>query len=183
MAKVIRKVFPVFEYEREEKWLNEMAEKGFILQHVGFFSYHFEECIPGEYQVRMQLLEKSIHSQESKEYISFLEDTGIEHMGNMFGWAYFRKKGDFELYSDTAPRIRQINTILTSLIIILLANLMSGVTNVLSYLSSGNEMSYPKVSYSIIGILNLALVVILSWGIRRLVSKKRSLQKKDDLFE
>lgn len=71
MAKVIRKVFPVFEYEREEKWLNEMAEKGFILQHVGFFSYHFEECIPGEYQVRMQLLEKSIHSQESKEYISF----------------------------------------------------------------------------------------------------------------
>ncbi len=178
MAKVIRKVFPVFEYEREEKWLNEMVEKGFILQHVGFFSYHFEECMPGEYQVRMQLLDKSGKSEETKEYIAFLEDTGIVHVGNMFGWAYFRKKGDFELYSDTNNRIRQINTILTSLIIILLANLMSGVTNVLSYLSSGNEMSY-----SIIGILNLAFVVILSWGIWRLVSKKRSLQKKDDLFE
>lgn len=178
MAKVIRKVFPIFEYEKEEKWLNEMAEKGFILQHVGFFSYHFEECMPGEYQVRMQLLDKSGKSEETKEYIAFLEDTGIVHVGNMFGWAYFRKKGDFELYSDTAPRIRQINTILTSLILILFANLISGVNNLLSLTNSANP-----ISHSIVGILNLALVVILSWGIWKLVSKKRYLQKKDDLFE
>ena len=41
--KTIRKWFFVWEFEKEEDWLNEMAMNGWVLESVGFCSYHFRK--------------------------------------------------------------------------------------------------------------------------------------------
>ena len=58
MRRTIFKIYPAWDFEREEKWLNEMAAKGLSLVAVGLFNYTFEETPPGEYKVRIELLEK-----------------------------------------------------------------------------------------------------------------------------
>ena len=52
MRKIIHKLFWVRQFDKEENWLNEMAAKGLALVGVGFCRYEFEECTPGEYNVR-----------------------------------------------------------------------------------------------------------------------------------
>ncbi len=49
MRKTIHKLFFIWDFDKEEKWLNQMAAKGLALVSVGFCKYEFEDCIPGEY--------------------------------------------------------------------------------------------------------------------------------------
>lgn len=103
MRKTVRKWFWAWNYEKEEKWLNEMAAKGCGLVSVGFCKYEFEECEPGEYRYRIELLENNPDHPESESYVHFVEDTGAEQVGNFMRWVYFRNKtseGEFELFSD-----------------------------------------------------------------------------------
>ena len=67
MRQTIRKWFWVWEFEKEEKWLNDMAVKGLSLVSVGFCRYEFEDSMPGEYRVRLLLLDKMPHHPESKK--------------------------------------------------------------------------------------------------------------------
>ena len=39
--KVIRKWMWVWDFEKEERWLNTMAQSGWVLTKVGFCTYHF----------------------------------------------------------------------------------------------------------------------------------------------
>lgn len=57
MRTVIHKWFWAWDFDKEEKWLNEMAAKGLALNSVGFCKYGFDECLPGEYNVRLELLD------------------------------------------------------------------------------------------------------------------------------
>ena len=53
--KTIRKWFWVWDFEKEEDWLNEMAMNGWVLESVGFASYHFVLRDPGEYKIRTEI--------------------------------------------------------------------------------------------------------------------------------
>ena len=53
--RTIRKWFWVWDFEKEEEWLNEMAMNGWALESVGFCTYHFVRCEPGEYSVRLEM--------------------------------------------------------------------------------------------------------------------------------
>lgn len=179
MTKTIRKTFGVYEYDKEEIWLNEMAEQGWTLCGVGFLTYHFEQSEPGEYQIRMQLLEKSVNHEESRKYLSFLEDTGIEKIGHVLRWVYFRKKrtgGDFELFTDRKSIFRQMNEIIATLTIIFVMNLTMGISSISVMIRGG----HPGM---VVGYFNLAAAAILGWGLWKMLRKKRKLQQDDDLFE
>lgn len=61
----------------QEKWLNEMARKGYRLVKAGKISYDFEKCLPDEYQYRIEFIaDKSFKS--GKEYRTFLEGIGYK---------------------------------------------------------------------------------------------------------
>ena len=51
-----RKLFWVWQWQKEENWINAMAAKGLLLTEVGFCRYEFEEGEPGAYQYCMQML-------------------------------------------------------------------------------------------------------------------------------
>ena len=102
MRTIIRKWFWAWDFDKEEAWLNEMASEGLALVSVGWCRYEFEPCEPGEYIVRLQLLEKKRRSPESEEYLAFLEETGAEHVGSWMDWVYLRRKASGEKIVNTA---------------------------------------------------------------------------------
>lgn len=60
----------------QEKWLNEMASKGFRLVRLSNWGYFFEECAPKEYTYIVDIVaDKS--KREASEYIDFLEELGL----------------------------------------------------------------------------------------------------------
>lgn len=177
MRKTVIKTFWAWNFDKEEKWLNEMASKGLVLVSVGFCKYTFEECTPGEYNIRLELLENLPSHAESQHYIEFIEETGAQYLGSLFRWIYFRSKtenGEFNLYSDTKSRIKQLNRVLALLVIISCSNVCIGISNI-----SVNGFS----SQSMMGLMNVAIGLFIAYGILRICLKRRKLKKRQDLFE
>lgn len=123
MKHVVHKWFWAWEFEKEERWLNDMSARGLQLTDASLFRFVFEEGMPGEYQYRLELLENLDRHPESRQYIRFLEETGVTHVASVNRWAYFRKKsadGPFEIFSDIDSKISHLRRIETLLLCLLL---------------------------------------------------------------
>lgn len=180
MRKVVHKLFFIWDYDREEKWLSEMAAKGLGLVAVRAFAYEFENTLPGEYRVRMQMLEHSPRHPETESYIHFLEETGVEQVGTYFKVAYFRKKmadGDFELFSDTASRIKQLTQLCTLLAVLLCANLSCALNNIVSLI----RHPHPILVFGI--LISLSMVGVLAQGLIRLWLRRNRMKRDQQIFE
>ena len=180
MRQTIRKWFWAWDFEKEEKWLNELSAKGLALVAVGFCKYTFEEGVPGEYNVRLELLEHAPTHAQSRQYIQFVEETGAEYLGAVLRWVYFRKKtaqGEFSLYSDNASRIRHLNRLLALIGIVSLPNLCFGISHLFSRIGVGFG------AYFTTGFLNLAFGLLGSYGFLRISRRKRALKKEQSVFE
>jgi len=179
MRKTVYKWFWAWDFDKEEKWLNEMAAKGLTLCATHFTKYVFEETDPGAYQIRIELLEKHPTHPESEKYIRFIEETGAEQVSSWIDWVYFRKKtadGPFELFSDNTSRVRMLNRVIGLLTTLLVLCLVSGGYNLLLYFLWGNTVS-------LVGLLPLAVSVLLGIGLWRILKKKKTLAKEQTLFE
>lgn len=178
MRKVVHKLFWVWQFDKEEKWLNEMVAKGLCLVSVGLCRYEFEDCLPGEYKIRMELLENSPRSVESSQYISFIEETGVEQVGSCMRWVYFRKKaaeGPFELFSDNDSRINHLTRIIRFMLSMGVANLIVGFYNLFLCYYWQSELNF-------LGIVNLVVCVFLAVGSFGLMKKRRRLRTEQLLF-
>lgn len=179
MRKVIHKLFWIWDFDKEEKWLNEMATKGLALTSVGFCRYEFEDCVPGEFKICMEFLENKLSGVENEKYIEFLEETGAEHVGTLLHWAYFRKRAaeeDFKLFSDNTSRINHLTRIIGFIAFILGINLYCGCYNLFLYF-------YWHSSINIIGTVNLLITVFGSIGLIRLFQKRKRLKSEQQIFE
>ena len=125
-TKKIWKIFLVWDYDKEEAWLNEMAAQGWTLTAVGFCNYTFVKTEPGAYNIRMEM------RPHDDGYLEFLRETGVEYVGRIIQWHYYRKPaelGAFDLYSDIDSRIAHLDRIGKMLFWIGLANLLIGIAN------------------------------------------------------
>ena len=164
--KTIRKWFWVWDFEKEEDWLNEMAMNGWLLENVGFATYHFVRCEPGEYSVRLEM------RPYDESYVSFMEETGAEYVGRMVMWMYFRKKtedGPFDLFSDIDSKISHLDKIGKMLCILGGANLIIGIMN--------------TFNPSHVGWINLLCATLLMYALGRIHGKKEALEKERLLHE
>ncbi|MCR5793801.1 MAG: DUF2812 domain-containing protein [Solobacterium sp.] len=158
--RTIRKWFFVWDFDKEEQWLNEMAMNGWALCSVGFCTYTFERCEPGQYMIRLEM-----HGPD-EDYIRFMEETGCEYVGRVFQWIYFRRSaeyGEFDIFSDIDSRIAHLNRIATAILLIAVANLLIGFMNV----SIGTRL----------GSVNLILASLLTYGLGRIHGKIEALEK------
>ena len=164
--KTIRKWFWVWDFEKEEDWLNEMAQSGWVLDNVGFCSYDFVRCEPGEYAVRLEM-----HGWD-EQYVDFMRETGADYVGRMFAWIYFRKKtedGPFDLFSDIDSRIRHLDQIGRVLLCVGIMNLLIGILNSMSPIH--------------VGWINLLCSTFLMYCLGRIHGKKEALEKERLLHE
>ena len=179
MRKTIRKWFWVWDFDKEERWLNEMAAKGLALVSTGWCRYEFEDCLPGEYSIRLELLKKKPSHPESVKYMEFLEETGAEHVGTFASWVYLRKKtddGEFQLFSDNDSRDRHLTRIIRLVGVVSGVNLYIGFYNLflLCFWGSGANL---------LGLINLALAVLGLYGIAKLSRKRKMLKEEQIVFE
>lgn len=167
-TKTVTKVFLVYDFDKEEQWLNEMAMQGWALKsaYCGIF-YQFEKCEPGEYIIRLEL------SENKSSYISFLEEIGAECVGKYLNWVYMRRKseyGEFELHSDIDSKISHLNRIGSMIFAIGLSNLIIGIMNSLNV--SGR-----------LGWINLVCSTLLMYCLGRIHGKKDDLMQERKLHE
>ena len=159
--KTIRKWIWVWDFEKEEQWLNAMALEGWVLDGVGWCTYHFRRCEPGEYAIRLEM-----HPHD-EAYWSFMAETGAEYVGYVVGWQYFRKKtelGPFDIFSDIDSRVRHLDRICKVLLCIGMANLAIGLVNSVS-------------PYVRTGWINLLCATVLMYALGRIHGKKEALEK------
>ena len=136
MKKVVWKAY--MDYEKEEEWLNEMSASGLAMTEYTWCRYVFEDCDPGDYTYRIELLDNRPDHPESKLYIRFMEENGVEQVASYIRWVYFRKKAadrPFDIYSDTDSRIRHYKRILALWLPLCGLDLVVGVSNLLIGLS------------------------------------------------
>ena len=162
----VRKWFWVWDFEKEEDWLNEMAMNGWVLDGVGYCTYHFVRCEPGEYSVRLEM-----HPYD-ESYVAFMKETGAEYVGRLMMWIYFRKttaEGPFDLFSDIDSRIGHLKKIGRMLAILGFMNLAIGVLN--------------SISAAHLGWVNLLCATLLMYALGRIHGKKEALERERLLHE
>ena len=180
MRQVIRKWFWAWEFDKEEQWLNDMAAKGKALVSARYATYEFEDSAPGEYAVRLEMLENAPDSAEGQQYVEFVESTGAEYVGKVLKWVYFRKKtadGEFELHGDNATRIKHLRSIIRLLVPLGIVNAGAGLYN----LCIGIAWNSP-INVLCAG-LSAAVTVQLAYGLVKLNGKKQQLERDAQLFE
>ena len=164
--KTVNKWIWVWEFDKEEEWLNQMANDGWALVSVGFARYTFERTEPGEYTIRLEMHERD------DNYISFMEGIGAEYVGRVVQWVYFRRKseyGPFDIFSDIDSRIGHLNRIGKTLALVGAANLIIGVAN--------------SIGASRLGWINLLCATLLMYGLGRIHGKKEYLERERRLRE
>ena len=164
--RTIYKWFWVWDFEKEEEWLNEMAMNGWTLTAVGFCNYTFVKTEPGEYNIRMEM------RPHDDGYLEFLRENGVEYVGRILQWHYYRKKtslGPFELYSDIESRIQHMDRIGKMLFAIGMANLLIGIAN--------------SIGPSRLGWINLLCATLLMYALGRIQGRKDELKKESILHE
>ncbi len=164
--KTLIRWFWVWNFEKEEDWLNEMAMEGWALVSVGFLTYTFERCEPGEYIIRLEM-----HGYDDS-YLSFMEDMGAEYIGRVFKWIYFRRAselGQFDIFSDIDSKIAHLKNIYTMILLIGIGNILIGLGN------SVNRLG--------IGWINLLMASLLMYGCGVIKGKIGYLEKERKLRE
>ena len=180
MRKVVYKWFSAWEHEKEEKWLDEMCQKGYGLESVSFCRYEFAPCEPGEYSYRLEMLDNMPSHSESVDYIKFIEETGAEQIASYLKWVYFRKKreyGDFELFSDIDSRILHMKRISRLMSIGMACEMLVALGNFSIFFA--NKMTINLFC----ALLCFAVGLFLEYGRRKLGKKTAELEKERQIFE
>jgi len=174
MKKTIWKLFWAWDFDKEENWLNEMSAKGLQLCSVGLCTYVFEEGLPSEYVYRLEFLNNLPNHADSIKYIRSIENTGAEHIGSLFRWVYFRKKGEgneFILLSDNDSSIAHLYRIYLLLGILMVVNIVNAINLIRIWFSSELE------EILIISIFSLIIGILFGYGFIQIYFKMRNFQQ------
>jgi len=181
------KIWKAFwDYEKEEKWLNEMTAKGFAMTAYSWCRYTFEDCVPGEYIYRIELLEHGVNHPESRRYIQFMEENGVEHVDTYRTWVYFRKKtvaGGFKIYSDLTSRIKHYQRVSNLWLVLGCVELclsFSQVYPLLNALKNGSQYWIANVVMMSL-ILSAAILFLRLWW--RYTKKIKQLKRERRIQE
>ncbi|MEY9971375.1 hypothetical protein ABH966_001748 [Lysinibacillus sp. RC46] len=173
-----KRVYRFFlDYEKEEAWVNDMAEQGWHLKRtmVGYFI--FEKGEPGQYIYRNELVKG-----KKQDYFDFLETMNIEFVSKFGVWAYYRKKkseGPFELFSDSSSKIKYLTLISRLFIAATFLNLLIGFINLYILLGESTE----RILYTGVPFLNFVVVIIMCTQILKVERRKKGLQRELHIFE
>lgn len=171
----LRKFKIFMHFEKEEAWLNKMAQKGLHLVDYKFGRYYFDQGTPGEYIYRLEMLDTWPNDEKSKEYIEFMADSNVELVTTYNTWIYFRKKAEsepFEIYTDIPSRIKHYEKIARVFGVVSLINIVIALFNL--NISKFN-MFFSFVNF-FVGILLLIPLITL-------ISKIKNLKRENEFFD
>lgn len=183
MNKFVRKVFWIWDLEKEEAWLNKMASNGWILVSVKPFKYEFAPCSPDmKYGIKILCLDKSVTGGNIKNYITFLCESGVEYICLRGDFVYLRKKitnGPFEIFSDNASKIKYLkgfkNKHKSMLISYTVLLLLYALQLILYYYKFA--IVFVSIFFLILSVIMLLLLTCLIAKIQKLNREIKRLEK------
>ena len=180
MKHIIRKAY--WDYENEEKWLNEMSAKGMHMDAYSWCKYTFAEGEPGKYIYRLELLENLPSTAESQAYLRFLEESGVEHVASYMRWVYLRKNaadGEFEVYTDIESKIKYFKRVNAFWMTLAMAEIAVGCSNVtIAAVNSSTDIASKLVGTNfVMGMLCIVMGLFFVFLSRKLRIKIRRLKK------
>lgn len=101
-----------FDKDKETRWLNEMAQKGWAMTKFFAGFYTFEPCEKGEYLYQIDFGDRLFAVNDS--YREFMEEMDVEILQPWGFWIILRKKasqGNFVLYTDVDSSIENYSRI------------------------------------------------------------------------
>lgn len=139
------------DFNKEEKWLNDMARKGYELRN-SFFVYQFRVVKPEEsnYKIDCRMFKNRV---DFIEYCTLFEDSGWKHIrGNWYsGTQYFKKmneSGNDDIFSDSVSKAGRYKRMSSMWLSIALAYFTYLVVFILT--SDGfqiNKILHPRLLY------------------------------------
>jgi hypothetical protein len=174
------------DYEKEEEWLNEMSAKGLAFTNYMFFRYAFTDSKPGEYIYRIDLLENLPSHPESKKYLNFLKESGVEVVCSWARWVYLRKKaelGSFDLYTDAESLLQHHRKVSTLYMILFFVMICGGVGNLIMGLGALHDFDeIIKLNFAVgIVMICLSVGVFAAWNSQR--KKVKQLKQEKNIRE
>lgn len=99
--KCVLKLFFLWNFEKEEAWINDMALDGWMLYKIRYVFYYFEEDTPGAWEYNLELKEKDPYAGSRKGYLDFLKESGVEIAARSRYWIYLRsRRGEHVMGSE-----------------------------------------------------------------------------------
>ena len=162
------KWFTIFEYEKEQEYLQQMHRSGWkFVKVTGFGMYHFEKCSPQDVIYQLDYNKEGLA--HKAEYVQMFTDCGWEHLQDYAGYSYFRKSvGEDgmaeEIFCDDASRLQMMERVLKGrllplLVIFLCCLLPQFLLNLLSY--------HNYVVAGIVGTILALYIVVFIHGARK----------------
>ena len=185
MRKTVKKFFGLWNLDKEEKWLNEMAMQGWCLVSVKRWHYEFEQTTPGMYNIRLEFMKKGPAHQESQKYISFLQETGAIYIGGVGYIAYFAGLTDsnFELFSDNTSRINYYSRIIKEMGFWVGLSWFEMLVQLFFFILSLSDFQSTDIDYVIFTIVWLSIAVIYTKGLVKNIRKRKALKEQQNIFE
>ncbi len=148
-----------YDKDHEEKFLNEMSNRGYAMDKFFMGFYSFVPCNPGEYTYRVDLIAgKGI--KETNSFYDLVRDSGGELVQTWGFWAFYRKKGSFDLYTDRESQISQYEKIRKLFLAVGFLELMVMFMQLSQYLENSSLFSLVMtVFFNLLTIVFFAQVI------------------------
>ena len=104
------------DFDKEERWLNDMCSKGWAFWHTNGLIYRFKECEPGEFIYQIDFDEGTSNKGTANEgvgdYVVFRSSCGDQFVNQWKRKIYWKRAssaGPFEEESNVAAKLRLTN--------------------------------------------------------------------------
>jgi hypothetical protein len=94
-TKTVCKVFFAWQDEKEEKWLEEMAAKGWFLDKVSPYLYSFTKGTPKRIVYRLDY--KNSFDKDYSDYQNLYKDSNWELVGVFSNWHYYKTSSENQI--------------------------------------------------------------------------------------
>lgn len=151
----MRKLRNFLDFDKEERWLNDMAQAGWLLHKRGI-GYSFVAIEPGSVVVRVDYRDRGMNSRDFDNYLMLFADSGWRHLhGSRWGGSqYFAATGanpDADIFSDVESRLGRYRRSLAARSGTAITFLMLGVV----LLTSGGYRAWPQQWYLTPGLWDM----------------------------
>jgi Protein of unknown function (DUF2812). len=169
----------VWNYEKDEEWLNNLSAQGEHLEKPGTFRYAFKKDVSIRYVYRMDY--QQIKEQDQlNEYYALFKDLGWERVGSNMGWHYYRKpymegETSTQIYTDRSSLVQLLRRVQMMLVLLAAANFPIIIVNIMNVWSWYDKSVTVRSFISSVVVLQVLVVIVLLYGFVRFQRKIRRL--------
>jgi hypothetical protein len=151
------KVHFVWQDDKEEDWLREMARQGLHLVKANpFCRYVFRRGAPADIAYR---LDYGRRARKDPGYYQLFRDAGWEHVLSCMGWEYWRKSVDGaepQIFSDAASKADRLRRVRSTLVAVGIPSMVAASNPVYLHLahplSSGSHIGLAAIVVTLAGL-------------------------------